>query len=414
MNPEAPVGKPTRLGDYDLLAELGAGASGTVYKARERTSGQIVAVKVMPAELARNPMHRQRFEEEFRAASLLQHPNIVRALRYHDEETTPFLVMEYVEGESLGARLERWGRFDEAEAVQLILQMCDALNYAHGQGIIHRDVKPDNILLRTDGRAKLADLGLSKRSEADRNLTRTGRGLGTPHFMAPEQFRNARDAGVRCDVYSLGATLYMMVTGELPFQGAGPFETWQKKVKGELVPPRRLVRGLSPDIEAAIVRAVNPNPKLRHASCQELADELRGKGPPQRLAARSTENNADLWYLVYPERDGEKYTLTGSTPELRGALVQGRCGDVRQVRVSRAQRGPFEPLTACPEFSDLLEPDLQDDGMPAGTVLLNGTATQLDEPSRRAAARNSPYWQVALLFVLSLAMALLAGHLLFR
>ena len=130
--------------------------------------------------------------------------------------------MEFVEGESLGQRLERDGRMPEAEAIRIITQVAQGLHKAHKQGLIHRDVKPDNILVTRDGRPSSPTWAWSRRLETDLNLTRTGRGLGTPHFMAPEQFRNAKNADVRCDIYSPGATLYMMVTGELPFKSLRP------------------------------------------------------------------------------------------------------------------------------------------------------------------------------------------------
>ena len=130
--------------------------------------------------------------------------------------------MEFVDGESLGQRIDREGRMPEDEAVRIIAQVCQGLHKAHKQGMIHRDIKPDNIMVTPQGEAKLTDLGLVKEVDAELNLTRTGRGLGTPHFMAPEQFRNAKNADARCDIYSLGATLYMMVTGELPFGKARP------------------------------------------------------------------------------------------------------------------------------------------------------------------------------------------------
>src|SRR5207247_10730464 len=130
----------------------------------------------------------------------------------------------------------------------------------HKQGTIHRDVKPDNILITPDGQAKLTDLGLVKDMDGDVNLTRTGRGLGTPHFMSPEQFRNAKKADTRCDIYSLGATLYMMVTGELPFKACGPVEAWMKKINNDLPPPRERIGDLSERVDWAIRRAMSPDP----------------------------------------------------------------------------------------------------------------------------------------------------------
>src|SRR5207244_3521310 len=128
-----------------------------------------------------------------------------------------------------------------------------------------------------DGVAKLADLGLVKELETDLNLTRTGRGLGTPHFMAPEQFRNAKNADARCDIYSMGATLYMMVTGELPFKSCGPLEAWMKKINNEITPPRKLNPELSERIDWAIRRAMHASPEERPATCREFIEDLTGK-----------------------------------------------------------------------------------------------------------------------------------------
>src|SRR5262249_44070719 len=145
--------------------------------------------KVISPGPARNPIVLQRFEREFAAAKLLDHPNVVRALEYCGGGPHPFLVMEFVDGESLGQRIERAGAMPETESVRLIAQVCDGLQRAHKQGLVHRDVKPDNIMVNQEGVAKLCDMGLVKDVENDLNLTKTGRGLGTPHYMAPEQFR---------------------------------------------------------------------------------------------------------------------------------------------------------------------------------------------------------------------------------
>src|SRR5262249_20076947 len=159
---------------------------------------------------------RKRFEQEYHVASSLDHPNLVRALELGDHDGAPFIVMELVDGPSLGDQIERDGKLQEAHAVRIISQVAEALEAGHKQRIIHRDVKPDNILLASDGLAKLTDLGLCKDIEGGDGLTRTSSGLGTPNFMAPEQFSDAKHADARCDIYSLGATLYMAVTGQLP------------------------------------------------------------------------------------------------------------------------------------------------------------------------------------------------------
>jgi serine/threonine protein kinase len=342
------------LGKYDLIEKVAEGGMGAIYRGRHRDSGQIVAIKIMPSHMASNPVLLQRFEQEFRAASRLNHPNIVRALDYNDSGPTPYLVMEFVEGESLGQKIEREGRLPEADAIRLIAQVAQGLHRAHKQGLIHRDVKPDNILVQPDGVAKLADLGLVKESESDLNLTKTGRGLGTPHFMAPEQFRNAKNAGVRCDIYSLGATLYQMVTGELPFRSSGPLDAFMKKMNNELTPPRKLVPGLSERTDWAILRAMSADPNGRPASCREFVEDLTGRSTRRLPAVESTVPTGEMWYLVYQDEEGTKHTVKGTVTAICKALRDGRLGDASNVQASRTKGGPYEPLRGLAEFRDCL------------------------------------------------------------
>jgi serine/threonine protein kinase len=343
------------VGNYDLVDKIAEGGMGAIYRGRNRLSGEIVAIKIMPAHMAQNPVLLERFKQEFRAASRLDHPNIVRALDFGDTGTAPYLVMEFVEGESLGQKLEREGKMAEAEAIRLIAQVAQGLHRAHKQNLIHRDVKPDNILVRPDGVAKLADLGLVKETDTDLNLTRTGRGLGTPHFMAPEQFRNAKNADIRCDIYSLGATLYQMVTGELPFRSNGPLDAWMKKMNNDLSPPRQLVPGLSERVDWAILRAMNPQPDQRPSTCREFIEDLTGQST-RRLPPVQGAANQDLWYLVYKDEFGVTHTVKGSMSAIRRSLKDGMLGDASNVRASRSKAGPFELLRSFPEFRDLLKP----------------------------------------------------------
>jgi serine/threonine protein kinase len=341
------------VGSYDLVEKIAEGGMGTIYKGRHRETGQVVALKLMPAHMASNQVMLKRFEQEFRAASMLNHPNIVRALDFGDNGSTPYLVMEFVDGESLGQKLEREGRMSEGEAIRLIAQVAQGLHRAHKQGLIHRDVKPDNILVTVDGQAKLADLGLVKEVETDLNLTRTGRGLGTPHFMAPEQFRNAKNATVQCDIYSLGATLYMMVTGELPFRSNGPLDAYMKKANNELTAPRKVVPALSERVDWAIQRAMSALPDQRPATCREFVEDLVGHST-RRIATADVAAAADQWYLVYKDEDAQPHTVKGSTNAIRRSLRDGLLGDASNVRASRGKSGPFEPLRSYPEFRDLV------------------------------------------------------------
>jgi serine/threonine protein kinase len=342
------------VGNYELLDKIADGGMGTIYRGRDRTTGQLVAVKILPAPMAANPILLKRFEQEFKVASRLDHPNIVRALAFGEAGNLPYMVMELVDGESLGQRLEREGRLTSEEAIRIIAQVAQGLHRAHKMGLIHRDVKPDNILVTRDGVAKLADLGLVKEQDTDLNLTRTGRGLGTPHFMAPEQFRNAKAADARCDIYSLGATLYQMVTGELPFKSTGPLDAWMKKIHNELIAPRQLVPTLSERVDWAILRAMDADPSRRPATCREFIEDLTGHSTRKMPVAVATQANTELWYLVYRDDQGEQHTVKGSATAIRRSLKEGLLGDASNIRAARSKQGPFEPLRLYPEFRDLV------------------------------------------------------------
>ena len=372
LMPTETAAPPMRtIGNYELIEKIAEGGMGAVYKGRHRTSGQIVAIKIVPPDTAKNQILLKRFEMEFRAASVLNHPNIVKALDYNGIGT-PFLVMEFVDGESLGQRVERVGAIPEREAIKIIAQVCDGLHKAHKQSLIHRDVKPDNILVTLDGVAKLTDLGLVKDVDAELNLTRTGRGLGTPHFMSPEQFRNAKNADVKCDIYSLGATLYMMVTGEVPFAKTNPLDCWMKKVKNDFPAPRKVNPALSERIDWAIRRSMSADPNQRPATCREFVEDLTGSaaaihGPPstaipkveQGSSTESTPHPTDtiedsLWYMVYRGPNGQQHTVKGLTTNIRENLRRGALGDTGTIMMSKAKTGPFTPLKNITEFRDLL------------------------------------------------------------
>ena len=284
----APAVKTARLpaaARYEFGEPIGSGGVGTVYRARDRQTGQRVAVKVLRTKVSDNPTVHQRFAREFRAATQLEHPNIVRALDMGTDGTLSFLVYELVEGESLGDRVESKGPLPEGEAVRVTTQIAQALHYAHLRLVIHRDVKPDNILVLPDGRAKLTDFGLAKDYNCDEELTRHATGLGTPNYMAPEQFADAKSVGPRSDVYSLAATLYAVVTGILPFAAKTSFAILVKKER-EIPSVRAKNPALSERLDAAIRHALQPEPKDRPRSCLEFFKLLTSK-------TRFDDGNAD-------------------------------------------------------------------------------------------------------------------------
>ncbi len=265
--------QPPVIARYEFGAPIGSGGVGTVYRALDRETGREVAIKVLRDKLSEKPAVHQRFAQEFRAATQLEHPNIVRALDMGIDGNTSYLVYELVEGTNLGDRIASRKRLPETEAVQIITQIAQALHYAHLRQVVHRDVKPDNILVLPDGRAKLTDFGLAKDYNNDLDLTRQASGLGTPNFMAPEQFADAKSVGPRSDVYSLGATLYSAVTGLLPFSAKTPFATLVRKER-DVLSARATVPGVSERLDSAIRKSLRPEAKDRPRSCLEFFKHL--------------------------------------------------------------------------------------------------------------------------------------------
>jgi serine/threonine protein kinase len=274
------------IGKYQILAKLGESSMNKVYKAFDPDNNATVAIKVLASHLVRDDVLRQRFEQEYRATSKLSHPHIVQVLEFGWEGAAPYFVMEFVDGEDLWSRIERQGKLPEAEAVEIIMEVAEGLHEAHKHGILHRDMKPDNILLTKDGQAKVTDLGLSKDLDENLELTRPNKGLGTPNFIAPEQFGDAMNATIRCDIYSLGATLYMALTGQLPFAGANLTAIMTMKLNNDLTSPRKLVPNLSEHLEWAIRRATQADPNRRFATCPEFIAALNGETVANGMAAR--------------------------------------------------------------------------------------------------------------------------------
>jgi eukaryotic-like serine/threonine-protein kinase len=262
-----------RFGDYEILAELGAGGMGRVYRARDLTLERTVALKTLAPQFGSDNGFVQRFLKEARAAARLNHPNIVQIYDFGQEGDTYYLAMEYVDGHSLGAYLRR-GHFSERDAILVIRHACRALAVAHGEGLVHRDIKPDNLMLTKKGEVKLVDLGIAKRVDEDQSLTATGQAVGTPHYISPEQIRGLRDIDARADIYSLGATLYHLVTGHTPFQGTSGALVMSMHLAQPLADPRTFVPGLTEGLCRVIRKMMAKDRDERYPDVDTLDRDL--------------------------------------------------------------------------------------------------------------------------------------------
>ena len=258
-----------RFGDYEILAELGAGGMGRVYRARDLTLERTVALKTLAPQFGSDAGFVQRFLKEARAAARLNHPNIVQIYDFGQEGDTYYLAMEYVDGHSLGAYLKR-GHFTERDAILVVRHACRALAVAHVEGLIHRDIKPDNLMLTSKGEVKLVDLGIAKRVDEDQNLTQTGQAVGTPHYISPEQIRGLRDIDARADIYSLGATLYHLVTGHTPFRGTSGALVMSMHLAQPLADPRTY----RPELSEGLCRVIRKMMAKERAERYPDADSL--------------------------------------------------------------------------------------------------------------------------------------------
>jgi serine/threonine protein kinase len=211
---------------------------GTVYKAVQRSLDRVVAIKVMPPELGRNANFVKRFLREARSVAKLNHPNIVSGIDVGEVEGWRYFVMEYIDGVTVGEILRRGGAMDERRSIRIITQITHALGHAHKLRLVHRDIKPDNIMIAKDGVAKLCDLGLAKEPKEGGSTTEEGLAMGTPNYISPEQAQGESGIDIRSDLYSLGATFYHMVTGTLPFDGPNPAVIMTKHLLEPLPPPR--------------------------------------------------------------------------------------------------------------------------------------------------------------------------------
>lgn len=272
---------------YKVLGKLGSGAMAVVYKAKQISLDRTVAIKVLPKKFVQKSDYVERFYKEGRIAAKLNHNNIVQAIDVGEVGGLYYFVMEYVEGRTLYDDLSKGKVFSEIEAIDLILQLSNALGHAHSLGLVHRDVKPKNIMINKDNVVKLADMGLAREtSDIKAAKHEQGKAFGTPYYIAPEQIRGLVDIDGRADIYALGATLFHMVTGRVPFEATAPAEVMKKHLKEPLVPPDHINTALSAGISEVIEVMMAKDRDERYRTMEEVISDLQAvrEGRPPLLA----------------------------------------------------------------------------------------------------------------------------------
>lgn len=382
---------PRSVGGFRILRRLGEGGMGAVYLGYDEENKQYVAVKVLAEELAANSVCVECFHRESHGSMLLNHPDIVRGITAGRDETTGchYLVREYVDGPSAYAFLDQRGRLPVGDVVHIGLNIAHALEYLHGRDFVHRDIKPDNLLLARSGAAKLTDLGLLKRIGEPSGQTALQQGFGTSYYMPYEQAVNPRAVDGRSDLYALGATLYHLLTGQVPFPGDNHLEIIQKKDVGVFLPASALNPNVPAELDRILAKMLARRPCDRYPTAGELAADLErsdlasplpsfadldagpeehGPRTPVNPASQPTSLDAQhlgrrdtpptgrnaVWYLRYRDPTGRWCKTKATTKQLLRRLRSGRMPAT--AKACQKPRGPYRPLTTFPLFQESAPP----------------------------------------------------------
>ena len=313
----------TKLGRYKLGKVLGRGAMGVVYEGLDPSLNRRVAIKTILKNAAIDAetaaMYSAQFAREAQAAGRLNHPNIVQVHDFAEEGDVAYLVMEYIQGRELRSFFEAKEQFEPAEAVRIMGELLDALDLAHGAGVIHRDIKPANVMLDAQRRVKLADFGVARIQDSERSAA--GTMVGTPAFMSPEQISGGK-IDRRTDLFSAGVVLYQLLTGEQPFKGEGAWTVAKKIMQDDPPRPSTVVQSVSPVFDGIVNKALAKNPAERFASAKEFAAELRGAlaagaqatNPPAAAprpksvaAPKATEAEVEFWRAIQNSTDAAEF-----------------------------------------------------------------------------------------------------------
>jgi serine/threonine-protein kinase len=397
--PSAPSGKKkvSQLGDFKLVKKLGQGGMGTVYLANQVSLDRKVAVKTLSPEFAKKGDFVKRFIREARSMAKLQHQNIVQVYAADSHSGVHYAAIEFVDGQSMQDWMNDLGKLSVGDALYSVIVCADALRHAHELNMIHRDIKPDNILVTKKGVVKVADFGLAKALDEDVSMTQSGTGLGTPLYMAPEQARNAKHVDQRTDIYALGSTLYYFLTGKLPFAGDNTLELIIAKEKGQFTSARKLNSAVPERLDLMIDKMMAKDPAHRYGDCGEIIRDLQGlqldaaslsfiegaeasvttarmpsartaQSTPVRRSAKAVTSAEDaartsvkesqvdpskIWYVQHQTAKGKTTISKMSTVQ----ILQGIKGEMlgMKSKAKESAQGSFLPLAQYVEFASVVE-----------------------------------------------------------
>jgi serine/threonine protein kinase len=431
-----------QIGPYRVLRKLGEGGMGAVYLAFDAKAGRQVAIKVLNPSQSTVRSSLDRFHREGKHGALLNHANIVRNLDSGIDMPTGlfYLVLEFVDGPSAHELLDSRGRLTVSDAVAIVLDVARALEHAHKKGIIHRDLKPANILISRSGLAKLSDMGLARKLDESSTLTNASQGIGTPYYVAYEQAMNARKADERSDIFALGATLYHLLTGHVPFPGESTVEIVERKGIGRYAKARSFNPEVTERLETILAKMMALDPADRYQTASEVIVDLERsqlggaipsfveldealKDPVMRQRLTSTVQPtspdfhghqqiaqpvavaADFWFVRYIDRFGKRCKSKLTTRQICQRYREGQFAE--HVEVARASNEHFQPLTQVIEFVALL--DLESP-LPSYSATLAGDHAGTLDPSL---ADERRWWcaYAAAIGLLGWSMwMLMAGH----
>ncbi len=387
----------SQIGDYKIVKKLGKGGMGEVFLAHQISLDRTAALKVLSKQLAGKEDFIKRFYREARAMAKIDHPNAVRVYEVREDLGIHYVAMEFVDGQSMQKWMDQLGKLSVGDAVHVVMRCAEALQSAHGQNMIHRDIKPDNVMLTSKGAVKVADFGLAKALDDDLSMTQSGTGLGTPYYMAPEQARNAKHVDGRADIYALGVTLYYFVTGNLPFTGNSTIEVIQNKELGRYTPARKQNSQVSERLELVIDKMMMKDAEHRFKDCAEMMKALAAlnlENPslsfidaPDKVVATSTASlrspaaktqvsksvlpktsaedaaaaekqklagqSATVWFVQYKNPQGQDSVGKFSTPQIIQMLKAGSL-DPRS-KAKKNVNDSFLPLSQIAEFDKVVQ-----------------------------------------------------------